>query len=275
VSLKRSGAADLTQSERTIRPPVARQRNVILAVLLILAAVGWYVVAAQARDAMPMGDGMMMDGMAMSRRPDLTMGSATLFFTMWVAMMVAMMVPAAAPMVVMYGRMRRSDPLSVALFTGSYLALWVAFGAIAFTLGWVVEDRVARSIWVANNWARGGGVLLVLAGIYQLTPLKDVCLRQCRTPLAFVMQHWRDGRRGAVEMGVRHGLYCVGCCWLLFLVLVPLGVMNVAAMVAVTVVVFGEKVLPWGRGTARAAAAGAIVYGALIIVRPELLPTMV
>jgi len=215
-----------------------------------------------------------MAGGAMSRGPDLTMGSASIFFTMWVAMMVGMMFPAAAPMVVMYGRMRRGDPTSVALFTGSYLALWIAFGALAFGLGWVVENRVAHSMWVARNWARGGGVLLVLAGLYQLTPLKDVCLRHCRTPIAFVMGHWRDGRRGAVEMGLRHGAYCVGCCWLLFLVLVPLGVMNIAAMIAVTLVVFAEKVLPWGRELGLLAATGMIVYGTIVIARPTLLPTM-
>jgi predicted metal-binding membrane protein len=240
-------------------------------VLLVAAAVGWFVVVRQAMQPAAMGE----MSMHMPKGPDLTMGSATLFFSMWVAMMVAMMFPAAAPMVAMYGRMRQSDPVSVGLFTGSYLALWTAFGAIAFGLGWLVEDRVARSMWIADNWARGGGVLIVLAGIYQLTPLKEVCLRHCRTPLAFVMTHWRDGRRGAVEMGLRHGLYCVGCCWLLFLILVPIGVMNLAAMIAITLVVFAEKVLPWGRGIGRAAAIGLVVYGVLVVLRPALLPTVV
>jgi predicted metal-binding membrane protein len=270
--LKRRGAADLTQSAQTIPPPVARQRNIILIALIVLAGVGWYVVVDQSRGQSAMGDEMM--SMSPMGGPDLTMGSASLFFTMWVAMMVAMMFPAAVPMVLMYSRMKRSDTLSVSLFTGSYLALWVAFGAIAFGLAWFVEDRVAHSMWVADNWTRGGGILLIAAGIYQLTPLKDVCLRHCRTPMAFVMQHWRDGRRGAVEMGVRHGLYCVGCCWLLFLLLVPLGVMNIAAMVAVTLLIFAEKVFPWGRGIARLAAVGMVVYGVLIVIKPALLPTM-
>ena len=232
--------------------------------LLALAAIGWYVVARRS------GDSMMHGHMG----PDLTMGSASLFFTMWVAMMTAMMFPAAAPMVVMYGRMRRSDPASVALFAGSYIALWIAFGGVAFAIAWITERRVSHSMWLAANWARGGGVLLVLAGLYQLTPLKDLCLRQCRTPLAFVMQHWRDGRAGAINMGLRHGAFCLGCCWLLFLILVPIGVMNIAAMIAVTLVVFAEKVLPWGRGIGRVAAVGLVVYGALVIVRPALLHTM-
>jgi predicted metal-binding membrane protein len=207
--------------------------------------------------------------------PDLTMGrSAGLFFGMWVAMMVAMMFPSAAPMVVMYGRMQRKQPISVALFTGSYIALWIVFGALAFLLGVGVENLVSRSEWFAMNWARGGGALIVLAGVYQLTPLKDVCLRHCRTPLSFVMTHWRDGRAGAVRMGLVHGVYCVGCCWLFFLILVPLGMMNIAATVAIALLVFVEKVMPWGQGVGRIAALGFVAYGAAVIVQPGLLPTV-
>ena len=114
----------------------------------------------------------------------------------------------------------------------------------------------------------------MLAGVYQLSPLKDICLRHCRTPLAFVMTKWRDGRRGAVRMGLLHGVYCVGCCWLLFLILVPLGVMNVAAMLAVATVVFAEKVLPGGRGIGLVAAAAMFVGGVLVVAKPSLLPTV-
>ena len=216
-----------------------------------------------------MGSGMRDMG------PDLTMGGSwPLFLTMWVAMMVAMMFPAAAPMVVMYGRMRRSDPPSVALFTGSYIALWFVFGLGAFLLSAGIEIAASHSDWVAMNWGRAGGALLVIAGIYQLTPLKDICLRHCRTPLSFVMTHWRDGRGGAVQMGLHHGLYCVGCCWLLFLILIPLGVMNVAAMVAVAALVFAEKVIPYGRRVGIAASAILIVCGVAVAVHPTLLPTV-
>src|SRR5437764_2973183 len=114
------------------------------------------------------------------------------------------------------------------------------------------------------NWGRAGGALLVLAGIYQLTPLKDICLLHCRTPLSFVMTRWRDGRLGAVRMGLVHGLYCVGCCWLLFLILIPLGLMNVAAMIAVAALVFAEKVIPYGRGIGLAASALLIACGVAV-----------
>ncbi len=258
----------LTAEQRALRPALALQRNAILVILLALAAVGWAVFLDHANQPMGMG-------MAREMGPDLTMGGSwPLFLTMWVAMMVAMMFPAAAPMVLMYGRMRRSDPMSVALFTGSYIALWFLFGVAAYLLSAVVESAASRSEWVAANWGRAGGVLLVLGGVYQLTPLKEMCLRQCRTPLSFVMTHWRDGRRGAVRMGLVHGVYCVGCCWLLFLILIPLGLMNVAAMVAVALVVFAEKVLPHGRGLGVAAAVGLVLFGVAVTVHPALLPTV-
>lgn len=250
----------------SLPPVVTRQRNVILVVLLGLAVAGWIVFLDQAREPMDMERGM---------GPDLTMGrSWPLFAATWVAMMVAMMFPAAAPMVLLYGRMRRRDPASIALFTASYIALWFAFGAVAYLLSAGVESLASRSDWVSRHWGRVGGGLLVLAGVYQLTRLKDVCLRHCRSPLAFVMSHWRDGRVGAVTMGLTHGVYCMGCCWLLFLVLIPLGVMNVAAMAAVAALVFVEKVAPWGRPAARLAAPILIVAGVTVMVGPDLLPTV-
>lgn len=258
----------LSTATPPVPPAVARQRNAILVTLLVLATVGWVVFLRQAAEPVQMG-------MNEDAGPDLTMGGSwPLFLAMWVAMMVAMMFPAAAPMVVMYGRMRQSDPLSVALFTGSYIALWFVFGAGAYLASAVIESAASSSAWVARNWGRAGGALLVMAGVYQLTPLKDICLRQCRTPLSFVMTRWRDGRAGAVQMGLLHGSYCVGCCWLLFLILIPLGVMNVAAMVAVAALVFAEKVVPRGRAVGVVAAAAMIAYGAAVTLHPSLLPTV-
>ena len=171
----------MDQAAATTAPPpaAARQRTLILATLGGLSVVGWVVFLSQADDPMAMGEGM---------GPDLTMGSSwPLFLVSWVAMMVGMMFPAVAPMVLMYGRMRREDPPSVALFTGSYLALWVLFGGAVYLLGASVEWGASRSEWMAMHWGRIGAVLLVLAGLYQLTPLKDVCLRHCRSPLSFVL----------------------------------------------------------------------------------------
>jgi predicted metal-binding membrane protein len=262
----------LTTTAAPVPPALARQQHTILATLVTLAAAGWFLFVRQATDS----DDMAMDMGTMSEvGPDLTMGGSwPLFMAMWVAMMVAMMFPAAAPMILMYGRMRRGDPLAVALFTGAYLALWLVFGIGAYLLSAAVEVGASRSSWVATNWGRVGGVLLVLAAAYQLTPLKDICLRHCRSPMAFVMTRWREGRSGAVEMGLRHGLYCVGCCWLLFVILIPLGLMNVAAMVAVAALVFAEKVVPHGRAIGLVASAALAIYGVAVVVEPSLLPTV-
>ena len=257
---------DGLNSAPAVPPAIARQRSAILLTLISLAAAGWIVVLNQPGQPMMMDDEM---------GPNLTMGGSwPLFLAIWVAMMVAMMFPSAAPMVLMYGRMRQSDPPSIALFTGSYMTLWFGFGAIAYLVSALVESGASGSEWIAMNWGRAGGLLLALAGVYQLSPLKDICLRHCRSPLSFVMTHWRDGRGGAVRMGLAHGLYCMGCCWLLFLILIPLGMMNVAAMAAAAVVVFAEKVLPGGRTIGLFAAAMLILYGAAAIIHPSLLPTV-
>lgn len=250
----------------TLPPAIAWQRNVILVALVGLAAAGWAVFLGQSPNSMAMDDPM---------GPELTMGrSWPIFAGTWIAMMVAMMFPAAVPIVLMYGRMRRNDPVAITLFTGTYIALWFSFGSIAYLLSAGVESAASRSDWVAMNWGRAGGGLLVLAGAYQLTPLKDICLRHCRTPLAFVMGHWRDGRAGAISMGLRHGVYCMGCCWLLFLILIPLGMMNVAAMAAVAFLVFIEKVAPWGRGAGLAVGVVLVVTGVAVAISPDLLPTV-
>ena len=257
--------------------PVARPRRAILITLLVLAAVGWALVVWRAGD-----DGSMAtradDGMGL----DFTMGmAAPLFFGMWVAMMVAMMFPSAAPMITLFDRVQRGrragghSYVPTAYFVGAYLAVWIAFGGVAFAIAVGVDHLASQSTWVMDEWARVGGALLVAAGLYQLTPLKEICLRKCRTPISFLMTSWRDGKRGAIEMGLQHGGYCLGCCWLLFVILLPLGVMNVAAMVVIALLVFGEKCLPSGNRLARAAAYVLVVYGLVVIAVPSALPTTV
>ena len=127
-------------------------------------------------------------------------------------------------------------------------------------------------MWLMDNAARLGGVVLLLAGLYQLSPLKDICLSKCRTPLQFILSSWHDGYGGAFRMGLEHGAFCLGCCWLLFVILFPLGIMNIAVMALVTALIFAEKALPIGRQISKLAGAGLIVYGALIMFLPAALP---
>ena len=259
--------------------PFARPRKLLFGTLVALAAIGWVVVLWQANDgssmSMSMGGG---DEMGL----DLTMGmAAPLFLAMWIAMMVAMMLPAAAPMIMLFDRVQRgkrevgTSYVPTTYFVGAYLAIWTAFGGLAFLLAIGVNRLAADSDLVMDHWARLGGVLLIAAGVYQLTPLKDVCLSKCRTPMSFLMTSWRDGTVGAIQMGLLHGAYCLGCCWLLFAILLPLGVMNVAAMVVIALLVFGEKCLPSGHRLVRAAALVLVVYGVVVTAIPSALPTTV
>lgn len=267
--MERVGSAASDIAPAAVR--FARQRNVVLAGLLVVAALAWVLIVQQARtdagmDGMPAGLG-------------LTMGmSAPVFVAMWTVMMVGMMFPASAPMILTFttiqARKRAAGRpyVPASLFTASYVLVWTAFGIVAFGLATGLDRLAERSGWLVTTWPRIAGGLIVAAGLYQLTPLKDACLGKCRTPFGFLLTNWRDGRSGAFAMGIRHGLYCAGCCWLLFAILVVLGVMNFVAMAAITAVVFAEKTLPWGEWTARAAAVGLVGFGVSVFVSPQILP---
>jgi predicted metal-binding membrane protein len=249
------------------RNPTSSHRNAILGVLLALAAAAWATLAWQGAGA----DGMM--GSA-------TMGmGAPLFLAIWVVMMVAMMFPTAAPMILTFhevqaARRRRGEAfVSTWVFVAAYLLVWTLAGAAAYAGALAAAAIAARTATSPTTAARFGGAVIVAAGAYQLTPVKDLCLAKCRTPLGFIMTSWRDGMAGALRMGLVHGAYCLGCCWLLFLILFPIGVMNIGAMALITLVIFAEKTLPWGRATARAAAAALVAYGAAVVAAPRILPT--
>jgi predicted metal-binding membrane protein len=248
--------------------PLPRERALILTALLTLAATAWGLLLWHAAR---MGDAAM----------GLTMGmGAPLFVAIWVAMMVAMMFPAAAPMILMFDRVsagkrgRGEAFVPTGVFVGAYLAVWAAFGVVAYLLALGAERLADRSMWLMDHATRIGGVVLLAAGLYQLSPLKSLCLTKCRSPFRFILDSWRDGYGGAFRMGVAHGAYCLGCCWLLFIILFPLGVMNVAAMALVTALIFAEKALPIGVWVARVAAGALALYGLVVLVVPSALQTM-
>jgi predicted metal-binding membrane protein len=245
------------------------RRNLILALLLTLALAAWGLLAWQNADG---GTDMAMASPTMGLR-------APLFLAIWVVMMVAMMFPTAAPMILSFHRVqagkrqREEGFVATWVFVAGYMLIWTLAGVVAYAAATAGEAAAAWLAMPAALAARVGGAVLVVAGLYQLTPLKDRCLSRCRTPITFIMTAWRDGTAGALRMGLAHGGYCLGCCWLLFVILFPLGIMNIAAMAAITLLVFAEKSLPWGRGTVRAAAVALVAYGALVLAEPRLLPT--
>jgi predicted metal-binding membrane protein len=255
--------------ERALDPALARQRSLILAGLIAITVLSWIGVVRQS-DA---GMDMPMSGLG------LTAGmGAWAFLAMWTLMMVGMMFPASAPMILTFSSIqsrRRSAGrpyVSTTVFATSYILIWVTFGILAWLFAAGADALAARSDWVMENWSRLAGVLLIAAGTYQLTPLKHVCLRRCRTPMGFLLENWRDGSSGAFAMGLRHGIYCAGCCWLLFVILVPLGVMNLIAMGALGVLIFAEKTFPRGDAIARFGGSALIAYGATVLIYPAALP---
>jgi predicted metal-binding membrane protein len=235
----------------------ARAHLGLVALLFALAALGWWSTADRMRG---MDDG-----------PWTALGALGWFLGVWVVMMAAMMFPSLAPTVALYARMAR-DRLAPLLFTAGYLVVWGAAGVTAFAIAWGGRD-IAGDVLA---WDRAGrwvaGATLLVAAAYELTPLKRVCLAKCRSPLGFLLGAWRDGRAGSLQMGVRHGAWCVGCCWALMAALFALGVMSIAWMAFVAALIAAEKTLPWGRTVTYGTAAILFALGVLIVAAPDAIP---
>jgi len=239
-----------------------RARLALVAVLLALAGLAWWSTAERMAG---------MDG-----GPGTDLGAFGWFVGVWVVMMAAMMVPAVAPTVALYSQMsRRGRLLRPLLFVGSYLLVWGIAGVGAYGL-----YRAGRlALGTDLGWHRGGrwaaAGVLVLAAAYELTPLKDACLQRCRGPVAFLLGSWREGARGALELGARHAAWCVGCCLGLMAVLFALGVMSLTWMALVAALITLEKALPVRRALPWAIAALLLALAVLIAVSPRSLPGLV
>jgi predicted metal-binding membrane protein len=245
--------------------PSVRANPVALSAFLIGAALVAWIVTLERMQGMDAGPGTDLGGLGW-------------YLGIWVTMMAAMMLPSAAPMVLLFakvtagraGRGRAFVPTWI--FVGGYLAAWTAYGLIAFAL-----YRGIRSLdlgflsWDAQGPLVAGGAIAA-AGVYQLTPVKRACLRHCRTPLHFVLHGWREGRRGALRMGAEHGVFCIGCCWGLMLILFTLGVMSLLWMAVIAALIFAEKVFPFGARLPQALAVCFVAAGVWIAVAPESVP---
>ena len=238
-----------------------RATVVTYAVLLIVTAAAWLGMLSS-----PMG-GEDMAGMEMTMTPTIADGVA--FIVGWAIMMAAMMLPSASPMVGLYAALQRDAGATAktgatALFALMYAALWALTGVPVYVAS--VALMAVAPVTLAYTIA----VVLIVAGAFQLSPLKQVCLRQCRSPLGFLLGHWRAGWRGAVSMGWAHALYCVGCCWALMLVLVVAGAMGLPWVLLIACVVAAEKILPRGEWVARTTGLALTVLGVVVALRPGL-----
>jgi predicted metal-binding membrane protein len=245
-----------------------RDRAVIAICLVLLTAIAWAYLIRLDRNmtsAMEYEREMAEMGMAMDMRwalPDVLYA-----FVMWSVMMIGMMTPSAAPVVMLFAGMQRGGPAQratrITVFASAYLVVWITFSAVAALAQWGLHETAMLSMAMTTTSARVGGAILIAAGIYQLTPFKGACLTHCRSPLGFLMSHWRDGVAGAIRMGATHGAYCLGCCWALMGVLFVVGVMNLVWVAAIAMLVLLEKVGPGGPWVARATGVILIVAGAV------------
>ena len=251
-----STVSDTSVLETVLR----RDRWVVVAalVMVIIAAWIWIVFGAGTGTtavAMTQMAGM-PDMDMMMQRAVWTLGYAGLILAMWWVMMVAMMLPSATPMLLLFARANRTQKLrdrpyvATGFFAAGYLTAWGGFSLLTAGLQWGLEqlDLLGPMMTATNYWL--GGVILLAAGLWQLTPLKGVCLRHCRSPLSFLAQQWRHGRLGAFRMGLEHGAYCVGCCWFLMGLLFFGGIMNLFWIAGLALFVLLEKTSRWATGSA-------------------------
>jgi predicted metal-binding membrane protein len=240
----------------------ARARLGLIAALFGLAALAWWSTAERM--------GGMDDG------PGTDLGAVGWFLGVWIVMMAAMMFPSVSPTVALYARMARRGPrIAPSVFASGYLATWTAAGLAAYGV-FKLGDRLLGDALAwdgAGRWLAGG--TLLLAAAYELTPMKDVCLGKCRSPLGFLLSTWRGGTRGAFEMGARHGAWCVGCCWALMASLFALGVMSLAWMAFVAALIALEKTVPFGRAITYGTAALLLIVGIALIAAPDAVPGLV
>jgi predicted metal-binding membrane protein len=237
----------------------ARARLGLVALLFALAVVAWWSTVDRMR--------------GMDEGPGTHLGTLSWFVGVWVVMMAAMMLPSVSPTVALYSRMTRSrSPLAPLIFTSGYFLAWTVAGLVAFAVSEAGGAAVGASLaWDrAGRWFAGG--VLVVAALYELTPLKDACLGKCRSPLGFLLGAWRNGPSGALQMGAKHGAWCVGCCWALMAALFALGVMSIAWMAFVAALIAAEKTLPWRRTATWGTAALLLALGVLLVAAPDAIP---
>ena len=253
---------------------VKRARLLIAVALAFTGAVAWCYTIYEARRMNVSGVcaclGMKMGGPDLASWP---LGSLLPLFLMWAVMMIAMMLPSAAPMILTFAavarnRRRAERPyVPVAVFAAGYVVIWCIFSLLAAVGQWLLHREALLAPSMASGSAILAGVLLLMAGVFQFTPLKRTCLKHCRAPLEFIMTRWREGWRGAFGMGIEHGAFCAGCCWALMALLFVLGVMNILWIAALTMLVALEKMVPRARWLSAASGVVLACWGGWLLVQ--------
>src|SRR5262249_28904160 len=253
---------------RAKRPRPAVRRGLTFASFVVVAAIAWvFLVRSEAAMRSMAGEGPLVELMRVMMQPSKPLPYFLAAALMWVVMMIGMMTPAIVPMAMVLRGMDRSGhrERDTLFFAGGYLLGWSLFGVVAALLQlWLHARGVLEGHLLAAS-AQGAGAILLAAGVYQLTPFKEACLRHCRSPIGFFLEHWSPGGWGAARMGLHHGLYCVGCCWVLMLLMFAGGAMSVLTMAALAGFILAERLLPPGPWVSRIPGAGMIVWGMALV----------
>lgn len=256
-------------------PTFTASRLITVAALVVVTAVAWaFLVGSEAAMATMTGRGFFADLATAMMEPAATGPYLVATALMWAVMMVAMMGPSVLPVVLLFHRLdRRRDGVRAewdgALFASGYLLAWIGFGLAATAVQWTLHHAALLHPHFMSAGHALAGAILIVAGIYQLTPYKTACLRFCQSPMGFLLGHWRDGARGALLMGLDHGRYCIGCCWALMLLMFVSGVMSVAAMAVLSFFILAERLVPAGAWSARLPGAALIAWGIWTFAGPQ------
>ena len=265
--------SDRPREANTLLEGALRHERAVTSVLVLVTVASWTWIVLMARDMY----GTMRGASAWMMTTQWDIAHVLLLWAMWAVMMTAMMLPSAAPLVLLYAaalhaRHIRHATASIWALGGGYLIVWGLFSAVATALQRILTDAVVLTPMMEPYTPQMAAIVLALAGVYQLTPLKRACLHVCRSPLAYLLQRWRTGLFGALRLGIEHGVYCLGCCWALMVVLLALGAMSVVPMLILAVVVITEKLWSKGEAFSRLVGVACLVLAAGTIWFPGLAP---
>jgi predicted metal-binding membrane protein len=248
-----------------------KDRFIVLTALFILCVLAWLYIIYLYRQMNPMNMDAIFFAMPMTAK--WSRADFLLLFLMWFVMMIAMMTPSVAPLILIFTainrkRRQQQNPFvpSGYLLTG-YFLVWAAFSLFATFLQWLLQRVSLLNPEMITTSKILGGIILIIAGTFQFTPLKNTCLNYCRAPISFIHHHWKEGKHGALRMGLQNGMYCLGCCWILMMLLFVSGIMNIFWIAVITLFVVLEKVIPKVKFVSPVAGISLIAFGIIILLR--------
>lgn len=255
----------------TLENILKKDRFIIVSGLFVLCVLAWLYIIYLYRQMVVMDMNALFFAMPMT--PEWTATDFLLLFLMWLVMMIAMMTPSVTPLILIFAmvnrqrKQQRTPFVSTGYLLSGYFLVWAAFSLMATILQWLLQHISLLNPEMETTSKILGAIILMAAGVFQFTPLKQKCLSYCRTPIDFIHRNWKEGKPGALRMGIENGMYCLGCCWILMILLFVSGIMNILWIAIIALFVLIEKVLPQIKWISFVAGAALIIYGAIVLVK--------